>query len=143
VGGKLAIKNSEQFSVKNNVIADAEIDSSKLFQIDSNLIGYDFEDRDLLIESINSLIVGKKNQSQVINELEKVEEIIRKNEDNAVVISEKIASANKDNFKNIGERILSILKSVGLETVENVKNRGIDGAVQWLINLIEMASKMN
>ena len=143
VGGKLAIKNSEQFSVKNNVIADAEIDSSKLFQIDSNLIGYDFEDRDLLIESINSLIVGKKNQSQVINELEKVEEIIRKNEDNAVVISEKIASANKGNFKNIGERILSTLKSVGLETVENVKNRGIDGAVQWLINLIEMASKMN
>jgi len=140
MGGKLTITNSEQFSVKNNVIADAKIDSSKLFQIDGNLIGYEFEDRDLLIESINALIASGKNQEQVIKELENIEKVIGKNEENAVIISEKIASANKGNFKIITGKILSTLKSVGLDTVENVKNRGIDGAVQWLIKLIEMAN---
>lgn len=142
MGGKLTITNSEQFSVKNNLIFDASIDSSKLFQIDGNLIGYEFEDRDLLIDSINALIAGGKNQEQVIKELKNIEKVVGNNEERAVIISEKIASANKGNFKIITGKILSTLKSVGLDTVENVKNRGIDGAVQWLINLIAMADKL-
>jgi hypothetical protein len=104
------------------------------------LIGYQFEDRDRLVEAINSLIAGGKDQAQVIDCLQIIEEILDKNEDNSEIILEKVKTANKSNLKLIASKILSTLKSVGLDTIKAVKNKGVDGAVQWLFRLLELAN---
>jgi hypothetical protein len=70
MGGKLKITNSEEFSVRKNIVSnDVKIDSSRRFKIEKNLIGYDFKNSDLLIEAINSLMVEGKSQASIEKDL--------------------------------------------------------------------------